>query len=190
MRSSRPLGCASFHHFNSLGVELKERVKHVWLQLKPMITAISPCPQVDLVAVETGVKPVAEVGLCFHLLPLLSSPLRTANGVIYLLHPSTKSRMLPDSSPLPNDRTGRRGRCCRGAWRPALRAPSGSHGETGPGRSRCHLRRTCGRHSWNAASKLPPRRAVRAKPRSCGVQGDEPSRRRRLKAEARKNTDH
>jgi hypothetical protein len=94
-RGSRPLGCASFHQFNGLGVELKERVKHVWLQLNPMITAISPCPQVDLVAVETGVEPVAEVGLCFHLLPLLSSPLRTANGVIYLLHYSAKSRMRP-----------------------------------------------------------------------------------------------
>jgi hypothetical protein len=33
-----------------------------------MITAISRCPQVDLVAVETGVESVAEVGLCFHLL--------------------------------------------------------------------------------------------------------------------------
>jgi len=78
----RPLGRASFHHFGGLGAEFKERVIHVRLQRNPMITALSPCPQVDLVTVETGVEAVAEVGLCFHLLPFKLTAQRRMCAVV------------------------------------------------------------------------------------------------------------
>ena len=101
----RPLGCALFHHFSGFGVEFKERVKHVRLQRNPMIAAFSRCPQVDLVAVETGVQSVAEVSLCFHLLPLLSFAVRHGRWptLSYLIHHPIKRRMLA------REPSGRRG---------------------------------------------------------------------------------